>query len=231
LGKGGQAPANETMDEFQLPRALDYIATWTWATTGAVVGLRKRFDITGVFVVALLSSMGGGLMRDTLFLQRQPLMLTDPVYLPLVLVATVTMSLFARTLTRLLSPETLRKGIDLVDAVGIPGYAVVGMQLAQQQGLPVAGTLFVGVVNGVAGGFLRDMVVGEVPALLRPGQFTTLSLLAVCGSFLILERLGGIPSATAAWTVVAMFFGLRVVAVRFNWQTQAVWRDDSESRD
>lgn len=128
--------------------------------------------------------MGGGLIRDGLLLQRVPVILADPVYLPLIAVVTAAMALLATTLPRVLAAETMRKLIELIDALGIALYAVIGMQLAQQAGMPIPGVVFVGMVNGVVGALLRDIIVGDVPALLPPGQFSALSLLVACGLFL-----------------------------------------------
>jgi len=131
--------------EFELPALFAYVATVAWAFSGALVAIRKRFDIVGVFVVALLSSTGGSLLRDTFFLRRDPVLLTDPVYLPLIAGTTVLMGLFAAPLMRFLSRKVERKLVEVVDAVGIPCFAVVGMQLAAAHGIPLAGVLFVGI--------------------------------------------------------------------------------------
>ena len=96
------------------------------------------------------------------------------------------------------------------------------MQLAEGRGIPVAGVIFVGVVNGAAGGLLRDVIVREVPALLRPGQFVTLLLLLACGLFMVLKRYAGVSTPQAAWTMASSFFVLRVMAIRFNWTTRSV---------
>jgi uncharacterized membrane protein YeiH len=207
---------------FQIPPTIDYIATFTWALSGALVGIGKHFDVVGVFVIALVSSLGGGLVRDALFLQRTPVLLTDPVYLPLIAVAVALCSLFTGVVSRILKVDTVQKMVDVIDAVGIPIFAVIGMQLAEGRGIPVAGVMFVGVVNGAAGGLLRDVIVREVPALLRPGQFVTLLLLLACGLFLVLKRYAGVSAEHAAWTVACSFFVLRVMAIRFNWTTRSV---------
>ena len=207
---------------FQIPPIFDYIATFTWASSGALVGIRKHFDVIGVFVIALVSSLGGGLVRDALFLQRTPVLLTDPVYLPLIGVTVALFSLFTGPLTRLLKVETVQKLVDIIDAVGIPIFAVIGMQLAEAQGIPVAGVVFIGVVNGAAGGLLRDVIVRDVPALLRPGQFVTLLLLAACGLFMVLKHYGDVSRSQAAWAAVSSFFVLRVLSIRFNWTTRSV---------
>jgi len=84
---------------FRVPAAFEYVATFAWAMSGAVVGIRKRFDLTGVFVIALLSATGGGLLRDALFLQRTPAFLVSPISLPLIAGTTVLMALFSGPLT------------------------------------------------------------------------------------------------------------------------------------
>lgn len=214
-----------TQDIFRVPIAFDYIATFSWATSGAVVAIHKRFDVTGVFVVALLASTGGGLVRDALFLQRTPVFLIDPLYLPLIAAAALLMSLFARWLRDVVRPETIVKLVDLIDGFGTPAFAVVGMQLARDHGIPLFGVLFVGVANGVAGGLLRDVVVRDVPALLRPGQFISLTLLGACVLFMALTATYGVTPTRAAWVTVVTYFLFRVVAVRFNWQSRSVLND------
>jgi uncharacterized membrane protein YeiH len=208
--------------DFRVPFLFQHSATFVWAVSGAVVGIRKRFDITGVFVVALLSSAGGGLVRDAIFLQRTPTFLLDPIYLPLVAGATLLMTLFTATLTNVVQGDAASKLVDLIDAVGTPAFAVVGMQLAQEHGIPMASVVFVGVANGVTGGLLRDVVVRDVPSLLRPGQFVSLTLLFACGLFLVLTTRLAMNPTTAAWITVGTYFALRVIAVAFNWQTRPV---------
>ena len=207
---------------FRVPILFEYVATLAWAMSGAVVGIRKQFDLTGVFVVALLSATGGGLMRDAIFLQRTPSLLANPIYLPLIAATTLVMALFTGPLTRLFKYETVTKLIDLIDALGTPAFAVIGMQLAEDRGIPLVGVLFIGVVNGCAGGLLRDVCVRDVPSLLRPGQFVSLTLTIVCGLFIVLTRRLAVNPTEAAWITVGTYFLLRVVAVRFNWQTRPV---------
>lgn len=218
-----------TESDFLVPVFYDYIATFTWAVSGAIVAIRRRFDITGVFVVSLLAAIGGGLLRDGLFLNRPPVFLTDPAYLSLIFTATLVTAGFARYLRGLIGPDTVQKIVDYIDALGTPAFAVFGMQLAEDAGLPVIATVFVGVANGVAGGLLRDIVVRDVPALLRPGQYASLTLLAACGVYLLLTLQAGLAPTRAAWITVGTFFVARVLTIRFNWQTRSVWEDESQS--
>ena len=207
---------------FQIPPAFDYLATLTWASSGALVGIRKHFDVVGVFVVALVSALGAGLIRDAFFLMRTPVLLTDPVYLPLVATTVILFSLFSTPLTRVVTADTVQKLIDIIDAIGIPIFAVIGMQLSEERGIPVAGVIFVGVVNGTGGGFLRDIIVRDVPAILRPGQFVTLLLLFACMLFVGLKRYADLTISEAAWISIGTFFVLRVLTIRFSWTTRSV---------
>jgi uncharacterized membrane protein YeiH len=218
-----------TATEFQVPVLFDYVATFTWAVSGAIVAIRKRLDITGVFIVALLAALGGGLLRDALFLNRTPVFLVNPVYLILVFSATIVTSVFARYLRNLIGPETIQKIVDYIDALGTPAFAVFGMQLAENAGLPLVAMIFVGVSNGVAGGLLRDVVVREIPSLMRPGQYASITLFAACGLYLLLTLQAQMSPTHAAWITVGTFFVVRVLTIRFNWQTRSIWEDESGS--
>ena len=211
--------------DFQVPIVFDYVATFTWAVSGAIVAIRRRYDITGVFIVSLLAALGGGLLRDAVFLNRTPVFLTDAAYLSLITGATIVTSVFTLYLRNLIGPDTIQKIVDYIDALGTPAFAVFGMQLAGNAGLPPIAVVFVGVANGVAGGLLRDVVVREVPALLRPGQFGSLTLLAACGIYLLMTLQMDVAPNRAAWITVALFFVVRVLTIRFNWQTRSIWED------
>lgn len=215
--------------DFRVPVLFDYVATFSWAASGAVVAIRKRFDLVGVFVVALLSSTGGGLVRDAFFLQRVPSFLVNPIYLPLVAAATLMMTMFTASLMRIVENEKAGRLVDAIDALGTPAFAVIGMQLAEDQHIPIFGVIFVGLVNGVAGGLLRDVVVRDVPALLRPGQFSSLTLVAACCLFELLTVRYDINPTRAAWVMVATFFIVRVLTLRFNWQSRPILRDLADS--
>ena len=209
--------------DFQVPILFDYVATFTWAVSGAIVAIQRRFDVVGVFVIALLSAIGGGLLRDAVFLDRTPVFLTNPAYLLLIMAATVGTAFFGRPLHRLIGSETIKKVVDGIDALGTPAFAVFGMQLAEDRGLPLPAIVFIGVANGVAGGMLRDVVVSDVPAIMRPGQYSALTLLAACAVFLVLTRQLEATPTHGAWIAVAFFFVIRLLTIRFNWQTKSVW--------
>jgi uncharacterized membrane protein YeiH len=207
--------------EFTIPVYFDYFATFTWAVSGAILGAHRRYDLVGVFVIALVSAVGGGLLRDGIVLQRTPVFLTNSIYL--ILVAAATAAVAIGTQGRVVVPRWLAvKLVEWIDAVGVPAYAVVGMQLAQAQGLSTPGVVLVGVLNGVGGGVLRDVLANEPAHLLLPGQYTSLVLLLACVTFVVLTRWSGIAPTPAGLLAMALYFVIRAVTIRFNWQTRAL---------
>lgn len=205
---------------FEVPPYLDYLAVFTWALSGAILGVSKGYDLTGVFVVALLSSVGGSMLRDGIFLNQPPPVVTNPYYLPLILLVTVIVGLFSRLLV---TPRLRRHTdnlVDVIDAIGTPVFAVVGMQLSLAAGIPLPGVVLIGAVNGVGGGVLRDILVGDVPALVKPGHYFALLLVLVCVLFLTLTLALGMPNDLAAWLAVGVFFVARALTVRMDWRSQ-----------
>jgi uncharacterized membrane protein YeiH len=214
--------------EFSIPLYFDYCATFAWALSGAVVGVRRRYDVVGVFVIALVSSTGGGLIRDGFLLHRTPVLLTNSVYLVLICLATVLIGLVAKWLVSVLNRAWLDKLIELIDAIGMPAFAIVGMQIAHAEGVSIPGAVLVGVINGVGGGLLRDVLARETPRLLLPGQYSVLVLLTACLAFVGLRFGRGMDATPAAFITIALFFVVRVLTVRYNWTSSALLREPPE---
>jgi uncharacterized membrane protein YeiH len=204
---------------FQIPPLFDYFATFLWALSGAILGMYKRYDLAGVFVIALLAATGGSTLRDGLFLNQTPPVVTNVWYLPLILLATLVVRLFKQRIAAMRFVDNL---INLIDALGVPAFAVVGMQMSLVAGLPVPGVVLIGMINGFGGGFLRDLTVGNTPAVLKPGRFYLSVAFIACILFVVLEVYLHVSASVAAWIVIATFFTLRVLAVRYDWRTQPV---------
>jgi uncharacterized membrane protein YeiH len=204
---------------FQLPPLFDYFATFLWAISGAIVGMHKRYDLAGVFVVALLSATGGSILRDGLFLNQLPPVLTNVWYLPLIFLATFAVGLFRQRIADMRLIDNL---ISVIDGVGVPAFAAVGMQLALGFGVPLPGVVLIGMINGFGGGFLRDITVGNTPAALRPGRFYVSAAFVACVLFVVMVRYLAVDKSVAAWTIIVVFFTLRMLAVRYDWRTKPV---------
>jgi uncharacterized membrane protein YeiH len=201
--------------EFALPIAFHFAATFVLALTGALAATRRNYDVVGVFVLAFVTGLGGSLLRDGVFLGVEPpVVMRDWRYMAMVLAATVVGAGIHLRLDRF----TLT--FNLLDAAGLAAYAVIGTQTALSLGLPMPAAVFIGVVNAVGGGLLRDVLAREEPLLFQPSQFY--ALVAMLGALLfalLRQPLGGGLAGTLASLLI---FLLRVLAIRFDWKTRPV---------
>lgn len=208
--------------QFQVPFLLDYLAVFLWAMSGAIVGMHKRYDFAGVLVVALLASTGGSLIRDGIFLQQTPPVLSNPLYIPVIITATMFVGLFRRRITKMVLVDRV---VDVIDGIGVPAFAIIGLQLSLQAGIPLPGVVVVGVTNGVGGGILRDLLVGDTPSALKPGTIFVSGVILICILFLTMTYAFGVSKEWAAWSMIALFFTIRMLSIRYNWRTRPVLQE------
>jgi uncharacterized membrane protein YeiH len=204
--------------EFHLPVWFDLGATFAFALTGAHAAIRRGYDIVGVFFLALAAGLGGGLIRDGVFLPGTGLspLLSDPRYLSLVGAATIAAAVFRRQVGR--APRVFA----LIDALGLGAYAAFGTQKALLAGLPAVGAVLVGLVNAAGGSLLRDIITRQEPLVFRPGQFYVLTALAGAIAFAVLAGPLRLGASLAAAIAIAITFVFRALAVAFNWRTSPV---------
>lgn len=206
---------------FHLPIAFDVAASFLFAVTGAIAAVRKRYDLVGIIVLAFATGLGGALLRDGVFLQVGSVaVLTDGRYLLGVLGGGLLGAFFARHLHR------LRLVIELVDALALGVYGVVGAQKSLAAGLPLVSVALVGCVNAVGGGMLRDVLVREEPLIFKPGEFYALAALAGVLLFIALAVGLRVPEETAALAGIGLAFTVRLLSIRLGWRTGAFEADD-----
>ena len=180
-----------------LPIAIDLGATVLFSITGAMVAIRRHYDAIGVFVLALACGLGGGLLRDGLFIQAgPPAAMRNGSYMIAVIRRLRGRHLFFPAMERI--KQRLSKPFLIIDALGTGAYGVVGASKAYEAGLAVPACIFVGVVNAVGSGLIRDVLVREEPLMLKPGQFYVIASLLGVSAFMLLAvffRLPLVPSA------------------------------------
>ena len=204
---------------FLLPIWFDLAAVFLFALTGVWAATRRGYDVVGAFVLAFVTGVGGGLLRDAIFLDEIPVVMKDARFLYAVFAALVVGALTQRLAERF---ELL---IAYVDAAAIGVYAVFGANKSLVAGVAPEAAVLVGLCNAVGGGLIRDVVVRDEPLLLKPGQLYFLASLVGCVGFVVLSHHYGIEVETAAWIAIALTLLLRVLAIRFNWRTTAFgWR-------
>lgn len=193
-----------------LPLVLDLTGTFVFALSGALAGMRRKLDLFGVLVLSFAAANSGGITRDVLIGAVPPAAISDWRYL--------VVSLVAGLITFYLSPtiERLRHPVLLFDAAGLALFAVAGAQKSLDYGLNPVMAMSLGMLTGIGGGMARDMLLAEIPTVLRSELYAVAALagagVVVAGHML---RLPTVPIAIAG---VLLCFGLRVMALRHGWQ-------------
>jgi uncharacterized membrane protein YeiH len=202
---------------------FDLIAVFLFATGGALAAIRKRYDFIGVLMLAFFSGIGGGLIRDAVFIQNgPPLAVLDGSYLIFVLAAFALSMIFHGTLIR------MKKTTMIVDALGLGTYGVVGAHAALRADLVPLAAVMVGVFNAVGAGLIRDVLIREEPIIFKPGQFYAGAAIAGSVLFVFLVVVVELDDVYAATISIALAFLLRLSSVYFNWQTRPIVRDEAD---
>ncbi len=203
---------------FLLPVWFDLGATFAFGITGALAAMKRGYDIVGAFFVALACGIGGGLIRDAVFVPHADAtpLVTDPRYIEAILMATIVGVLFGQHVKR------FRRTIALIDALGLGAYAAFGTQKALQAGLAAPAAVLVGVINAAGGGLLRDVITRMEPLVFKPGQFYALTAVAGAITFVFLTAQLGWSATVAALVAIVVTAVFRVLTIVFNWRTSAI---------
>ena len=190
---------------------FDYIGIVAFAMTGVLKGIKHRLDIFGFLVLAVFTALGGGLIRDTLLGVKPPMAFQNHYYW-WIIVGTVILTMLLRR-SKLLNDDSLT--LNTADAVGLAAFTFIGCKVAYEIGVGGPGVIFCGVLTAVGGGVIRDLLVSEIPLILRVSLYAPASLLgAVC--FYAAHLLGMPPLLNAVITFAAVFV-LRMLSILKKW--------------
>jgi uncharacterized membrane protein YeiH len=188
---------------------LDLGGTFVFAISGALAAVNRRLDVFGILVLSFVAGNFGGITRDVLIGAVPPAALTDGRYLLVsVLAGLVTFFSYAGV-------DRLRSPVLLFDAVGLAFFAVAGAQKAIAFGLSPVTAALLGMLTGIGGGMTRDVLLSEIPQVLRSDLYAVAAL-AGASIVVIGDRLG-LPYAASALVGGAVCFGLRFMAIRHGW--------------
>lgn len=191
--------------------ALDLVGVFVFAVSGAMLGVRKGFDAVGIVVLALATSLGGGMLRDVLIGDIPPAALEEQRYL-LVAVGAGVFVLVGHGLV-----ERLARPVLLFDAAGLALFSVVGAAKAMEFGLAPVPAALLGTITAVGGGVIRDVLARDIPVIFRPGTALTAVPAAVGAGATVVVWEADVYGTAAAAGVAAVAFALRVLAVQFGW--------------
>lgn len=186
---------------------LEFIGVGVFAVSGALAAGRKKLDLLGVVVIATVTALGGGTVRDVL-LDRHPVFwIAQPRYLYVSLAAALVTVIY----TRHFRPPD--RSLAYADAVGLAMFTVSGAQIAQSLQLDAGVVVLMGAITGVVGGVIRDILTAEIPLILRRGRFYATAAIAGVIVYLLLELV--LPRNVAALAGMASIAALRIAAIHW----------------
>ena len=200
----------------ELILALELIGTVAFAVSGAITAVRKGMDVFGVAILGLTTAVGGGAIRDLLLGNTPPVTFREPVY---ALTAIVTsLVVFLRPVRHFLLGNHRHTAmlLQLSDSLGLSLFTVSGVQVAYQLGRTDSLFLltFVGVVTGVGGGVLRDIMAGSTPYIFIKHVYASAALAGALICALLWPRVGEVPSMLTGFAVIML---IRLLSAHYHW--------------
>lgn len=194
--------------------ALDLIGVFTFALSGGLAAVRKQFDLLGVVVLAVAAGLGGGIVRDVLIDAAPPVGISDWRLFAAACAAGLVTFFWHPRLPR------IERLVLVLDAVGLGVFAIAGTLKALQLGTTPLTAVIVGVLTGVGGGVVRDLLSGEVPHVLAHRELYAIPAL-VGATVYAAAWSAGIVNAAVTWGCVLLIVAFRLLAVFRNWQAPA----------
>ena len=188
---------------------LDLVGTFVFALSGATAGVKRRLDLFGVLVLSFAAGNAGGITRDLLIGAVPPAAISDWRYLAVSLLAGIITFYWFSAIDRLRSP------VLVFDGAGLALFAVSGTQKALAFGLNPLMAALLGMLTGIGGGMTRDVLLAEIPTVLRADLY---AVAALAGAAVVVIGAALQFSSTAVTIAgAALSFGLRLMAIHYGW--------------
>jgi uncharacterized membrane protein YeiH len=204
-----------------LQQVLDLVGVFVFAVSGALLAVRKNFDLVGIVLLAEVTALGGGVIRDVIIGASPPAAFDDlGLFLTPMIAAALVFFLHPQV-------ERISQTMDILDALGLGLFAVTGTAKALAFGLEPVPATFLGITTAVGGGVLRDVLAREVPMVLRwDREIYTFPALLGAALTAALIKLDHFTPVTATLSVF-LAFGLRVLALKRGWRAPRAWNRNS----
>lgn len=200
---------------------LDYVGTLVFAISGALAAMRHRFDPFGVLILATVTAVGGGSLRDVVIGRTPVGWMQDITYAYLIIAGTLIAILFR---TRLVH---VRRTMFLFDAIGLGLFTIIGVEIGMAAELHPLICVLLGTLSASFGGVIRDMLANEVPLIFHKEIYASLSLLG--GTLYLFLEKTSLPTDWNYMITSVLVVIARVMAVRYKWVLPRFYRDVGEN--
>ena len=202
---------------------LDLGGTFVFAISGAATGVKHRLDIFGVMVLAFAAGNAGGITRDVLIGAVPPAAIANWSYVGVSVLAGFAVFFWYPVIGRLNNP------VLWFDAVGLAFFAVAGTQKALVHGMNPAMAALLGMLTGIGGGMLRDVLVADIPVVLRADLYA----LAALAAAIVVAAGHGLQISPIATTIIGglLCFALRYMAIRHDWHLPTAWPQRGQPKE
>ncbi len=184
----------------------ELVGVAAFAASGAITAIEKKLDVFGIVVLAFLTAVGGGVLRDVIMDRGVPVFFSNYRYTAIILATSVVMMLL-RDRVRWSFPFVV------IDTLGLAVFTVVAGVKAIDSGMNLLAFLFVSVITGIGGGLMRDIIVREIPLILRKEVYATAVLIGALVLWFTLPYLG---RQLSTYLAIAVVFAVRMVSYRMN---------------
>ena len=190
-----------------LYHTIDILGTVAFAISGVLVAMEKRLDLFGVLIIAFVTSIGGGTLRDLLIGNTPVVWMRDLTYVSTIFITVVFAIIFVNQL------KYLRKSLFLFDTIGIGLYTMLGVEKGLEAELLPIMCIFLGTMTACFGGVIRDILCNEIPVIFRKEIYATACILGGASYFLFTAML--VKESYAYIAAIVVVISLRLLAVRF----------------
>lgn len=198
---------------------IDILGTIAFAISGVLVAMEKKLDIFGVFIIAFVTAVGGGTLRDILIGSTPVVWLKQPVYIFTILGAVAFAVIFVNHL------KYFRKSLFLFDTIGIGLYTMVGIEKGLSVDLLPVMCIGLGTITASFGGVIRDILCNEIPVIFRKEVYATVCILGGASYFLF--RLLPVNAEYAHVAAILVIIVVRILAVKFHIALPNIYRRKS----
>ena len=193
---------------------LDIIGTVAFAISGTLTAIEKRFDIFGIAIIAAVTAIGGGTLRDMLIGNMPVTWLLNLEYLYIVIAAIIVTIFFRKSLNK------LRKSLLLFDTIGIGIFTLIGIQKGLLIGLHPIVCVLLGTVTACFGGVIRDTLCNDVPIIFKKEIYATACIIG--GGIFFLTQYWGLTQNSVYLATIISIITIRLFAVRLHWSLPVV---------